>query len=241
VTIAAQLKARIRISLCYRALRFVYRVTVDGHFRSVAVLKLRRSNLLQPANVTCEDRYPRIFRIIRDKLGSSPELRLLSFGCSTGEEVFTLRQYFPNAEIKGIDINPRNIAICMVRLRSRVDERLSFRVGESPAVEETESYDAIFCMAVLRHGGIGGAPRCDHLIRFSDYERIVSDLARCVRVGGYLIMRHSNFRFDDTEVAARFDELLRMPTGQNPTFDRGNCRVEGADYEGVIFCKREPI
>jgi 2-polyprenyl-3-methyl-5-hydroxy-6-metoxy-1,4-benzoquinol methylase len=241
VTIAAQLKARIRSSLCYRALRFVYRVTVDGHFRSVAVLKLRRSNLLQPANKTCEDRYPRIFRIIRDKLGNCPELRLLSFGCSTGEEVFTLRQYFPNAEIKGIDINPRNIAICQRRLRSRRDERLSFQVGDSPVGEETASYDAIFCMAVLRHGGIGAAARCDHLIRFSDYERIVSDLARCVRVGGFLIMRHSNFRFGDTKVATRFDELLSMLRGPTPTFDRGHCRVEGAEYEGVIFYKREPV
>jgi len=43
------------------------------------------------------------------QLGDGAGVRLLSFGCSRGEEVFTLRHYFSTAAIKGIDIDPDNV------------------------------------------------------------------------------------------------------------------------------------
>jgi len=64
--------------------------------------------LFQPYSTTRADRYPVIFRFVRDALGDAPSLRLLSFGCSSGEEVWTLRRYFAAAFIKGIDIDPAN-------------------------------------------------------------------------------------------------------------------------------------
>src|ERR1700689_3241127 len=102
-------KAAPRALGLYRPARAMYRFAVDPRFR--AGLRLQRQhpkNLFQPFANTGADRYPAIFRFARDSLGDGAALRLLSFGCATGEEVFSLRRYFPQSHVKGIDINPRN-------------------------------------------------------------------------------------------------------------------------------------
>ena len=89
----------------------------NPQFRSEYRLKRNGAhNLFQPYGTTFVDRYPRIFTFVKDQLANTAAPRLLSFGCSTGEEVFTLRRYFPQAEIVGIDINPRSIAHCRKQL-----------------------------------------------------------------------------------------------------------------------------
>src|SRR5580658_5426157 len=76
-------------------------------------LRLRRPpNLFQPHNDTAPDRYPEVFALLRERLGDGAERRVLSFGCSTGAETFSLRQYLPAATIIGVDISRGNIADC---------------------------------------------------------------------------------------------------------------------------------
>ena len=72
--------------------------------------------LLQPSPYIVADRYPQFFAHVAGRLAHNPAPRILSFGCSTEDEVFTLRRYFPRAELVGIDINPRAIAKCERRL-----------------------------------------------------------------------------------------------------------------------------
>src|SRR5277367_5474893 len=80
----------------------------------------------QPYYFTLPDRYPWLFGFAATRIGSRPDLRILSFGCSRGEEVFSLRKYFPSAAVKGIDINPRNIARCLARARAENTANLTF-------------------------------------------------------------------------------------------------------------------
>jgi len=166
----------------------------------------------QPFNDTAADRYPRLFQFVQSELGAGNALDILSFGCSTGEEVFTLRRYFPRAAIRGIDINPRNIAICRRRLRAAADAKLSFAIANSTRAEPAAAYDAIFCMTVLCHGDLAlpGIPRCDHLIRFAEFAGVVADFQRCLKPGGLLILAHSNFRLRDASAAAGFDTVLSI-------------------------------
>ncbi len=158
------------------------------------MLRLRRpENLFRYRGFTATNRYPRIFGFIQQQLAAQPDVRLLSFGGSTGAEVFTLRDYFPTAFIKGIDINPRSIATC------------------------------------------------EHLIRFADFERQVTDFARCLKDGGFCVIRHTKFRFADTHVAAGFEPVLQVvrkpPDKTTPLFDRNNCRLMDAVYSDVVFRK----
>lgn len=192
-------------------LRRLYHAVRTAESRSITLLRLTRPpNLFQPYPTTGDDRYPTLFAFVRDRLGDGADRRILSFGCATGEEVFSLRRHFPRATIKGIDINPRNIRRCRQHLaQSGGDPGLSFVRAGSVAGEAPGSYDAVFAMAVFRHGDLGSAPaRCAPLIRFADFEHVVSELADRLKPGGLLVIRHANFRFSDTVVAAGFRRIF---------------------------------
>lgn len=207
--------------------------------------RAKPDNLFQPIRLTRFDRYPRIFSFVKDQLTGVAAPRLLSFGCSTGEEVFTLREYFPQAEIIGIDINPRSITICRRRLARSGDNRIRFELACSGADEPESYYDAIFCMAVLRHGDISGSQpkNCSHLICFDDFEKTVAGLARLLKPGGFLVIRHSNFRFSDTSAAAGFDVVLVVESMKsdevNLLYDRDNQLLVNCGYSDTVFRKRQ--
>jgi SAM-dependent methyltransferase len=240
--------SRARRSLFRRGVRFAYRLATDGDYRSVLLTRLRRpANLFQPYTDTAPDRYPLIFSFAREKLGAQSQARLLSIGCSTGEEVFTLRRYLPLAIIKGLDINPRNIEICKAQLHKSPDTGIEFKAAGSTRDEGAGSYDAIFCLAVLRHGALAasGVQRCDRFIRFEDFESMVADFARCLKVGGLLFIANSNFRFCDTAVFRCFEvalsQLSPVPDPRTPVYDRANQLVRDAAYGDLVFRKlRDP-
>ncbi len=95
---------------------------VDKDFRSILLLQLLNSkNVHQTTSLTYMDRYPTIFSACRYYFDGKQDLKILSYGCSTGEEVLTLRRYFPNAHIIGADINKHSLARCR---KLPVDEKL---------------------------------------------------------------------------------------------------------------------
>lgn len=183
-----------------------------GEQREAAVaLALRPRNLFQPFTTTARDRYPEEMACMRDALADVPPdgLRLLSFGCASGEELLTLHEQFPQARITGIDLNP----LALRTARRRIDEAAAgawirlVRAGDALG-EEPAAYDAVLAFAVLRHGGLNDAPpTCVPMLRFADFERTVEGLCRAVRPGGILAIRHANFRFTDCGVAAGFEPV----------------------------------
>jgi SAM-dependent methyltransferase len=231
-----------------QVLNTLWRVVRDPAFGR----DLLRSKLLRPPGTfqiignTSDDRYPEIFSFINNRLGGATAHRLLSFGCSTGEEVFTLRRYFPRATIEGIDINPYRITACRRQLQRRGgDSQLHFSVAGSTHHLPSQSYDAIFCLAVLRRGELRNGPslRCDHLLRFDDFERAVADFARCLKLGGYLAITFSNFRFRDTTIATTFEVAMQAgPVWMNhmrmPLYGRDNRLLPDTRYSDIVFRKK---
>ena len=204
--------------------------------RQAALLRIRAQRaLFQPFGSTAEDRYPYIFAFLQQALGADAPVRILSFGCSTGEEVTTLRRYFPNATIKGVDISPERIAVCRATVSAT---RTRFEVAETARGERDGAYDAVLAMAVFRHARLEDAElAAKSLLSFDNFEREVGELARAVRVGGYLVIRHANFRFMDTTVAAAFDVAMDAPCVA-PLFDRDGARLPDVAYELAVFRKR---
>lgn len=227
-----------------RAARGLWRLVFDRSYRNLMRLRLLPpTGVFQPFNDTGADRYPKIFGFVQSALGATKEIRILSYGCSTGEEVFSLRSYFPHAVIKGIDINAGNIAVCRRLLKEKPDTAMSFERASSMEAEPAAFYDAIFAIAVLRHGNLGlpGVTRCDHLIRFDEFARVVEDFGRCLKPGGLLVIRHSNFRLSDAPAGIAFETILRVENAKaakkTPIFGPDNLLMAGVEYPDTVFRK----
>ncbi len=216
--------------------------------RERTLRKIRSSfpgRLLQPSPFTKKDRYPEFFAFVADQLRGNQSPRLMSFGCSTGEEVFSLRDYFPNATITGVDINPQSIAECKRKLSAMPQEtKINFVCAPTLETQPAESYDAIFCMAVLRHGTLEAdrPQNCESILSFSQVEYTVEDLSRCLTLGGYLSIWNSHFRFSDLGVASDFEVLLSDERGawaNQPLYGRDNEMLIAPPYCEAIFRKRQ--
>ena len=233
-----------RSAFAVRLARILWRLAVDRSYRNLVWLRfVRPKGAFQPFNDTRANRYPVIFSFVRSRLGDGDDIKILSFGCSTGEEVFSLRDYFPHATIKGIDINPANIAACRRRSNKIRDGAISFEIASSTMEEADASFDAIFCMAVLRHGDLGapGVTRCDHLLRFEDFAKTVADFKRCLKPGGLLIIHHSNFRLSDTPSAGAFETIMRTKHSavpRTPLFGPDHRLLPNDDYPDTVFRKK---
>jgi SAM-dependent methyltransferase len=197
----------------------------------------------QPYPYTLPDRYPWLFDFAAQALEGLESPRLLSFGCSRGDEVFSLRRRLPEAAIKGVDIDPANIAAALARSRALDDHGLSFETASDTRGEPSRHYDAVFCLAVLCHGDltVRRSRRSDPLLRFADFERTVADLARCIKPGGLLLLHTTNFRFADTVAATGFEVVLEAEPEQmapDVLFDRDGRLLPGERYYPVGFRKR---
>ncbi|WP_050750659.1 lasso peptide biosynthesis B2 protein [Paramagnetospirillum magneticum] len=235
-------KSRLRKLPGYALARSCYGIIRYPEERGIALARYGgKRTIFQPYGTTFPDRYPKIFSFVRDRVGDGADIRILSFGCSTGEEVFSLKSWFPAARIRGLDVNSYNVRTCRRRWRrDGRDPRLSFDVADSTAREASESYDAIFAMAIFRHGRLSDdSRRCDPEIRFADFERSVADLARCLKPGGVLVIRYANFRFSDTAVAADFETMQTFPDGPvSPFYGRDNSRLADGSGDDGVFRKK---
>ncbi|HJP69499.1 MAG TPA: class I SAM-dependent methyltransferase [Sphingomicrobium sp.] len=211
-----------------------------GRLAAARQLRFTVPGRFQPYRHTLPDRYPWLFGFARDALGHIAQPRLLSFGCSIGDELESLRGAFPTALIRGVDISPVAIARCRARFGS--DDRISLAVAADTRNEGDGDYDAVFCLAVLCHGDLTrlGAPRSDSLFSFQSFERAVADLARCVRRGGFLFLHAANYRFGDTSTAAQFETVLHAQGDQIATgllYDRENRLIVNGRYSPAGFRK----
>lgn len=217
----AQLKQEIRgwrrsnrseVRLAAEAMSLVWlsvKFCMDASWRSVVWLLLFRSRLLhQSEALTWMDRYPAIFSACRDYFAGQPDLRILSYGCATGEEVLTLRKYFPHAFIVGVEINRHSLRQCR---QLKVDDRIAFMEPNFTRVAEAGPFDAIFCMAVLQRtpdlveekGIVDLTP----IYPFEKFDRKVTELDSWLKSRGLLAIYNSQYLFSDASVSAKYEPL----------------------------------
>lgn len=238
------LKAPLRRFALYRGLRFVWHMATDEVFRRDHWLRLRpERGQFQFRSFTREERYPRIFAFLARELGEGAAPQLLSFGCATGEEVFSLRRHLPRARLKGLDVNAFDLARAEARRVSEGDAQMEFVCAASAEDERAASYDAVLCLAVFQHSVLreGTPASCAEFIRFEDFERVLIGLARCVKPGGLLAIRWANFRFEDAACAEDFEPALTLPehaSVPHPKFGRDNRRLPDEPERHVVWRKR---
>lgn len=130
-----------------------------------------KQGFLQPDHMTKMDRFPIIFESAK-KLIPNPK-RILSFGCSTGEEAQSLRKYFPDAEIVGVDIDYTSVQKAR---KSNTDSNIHFHTD----LGATGSYDLVFCLMVFF---------CmDTPIPYESFSTVLTNLDKRVNKDGFLMI-----------------------------------------------------
>jgi SAM-dependent methyltransferase len=100
------------------------------------------------------------------------EARILDAGCGTGEASWRLAEFFPRAQVLGIDIIDKNLDLARARYAA-LAPRVEF---EHQSIYEIDRPDRTFDLTVCRHV----------LHSIPHAERAIAELARVTRRGGYL-------------------------------------------------------
>jgi hypothetical protein len=221
----------------------IFKFIFNGRIRSeIFYGKIRSHRHHQIYTYTAKDRYPELFGECKKyflDIQSNPSPKLLSFGCSTGEEVFTLGEYMPFASIIGVDINQWCINRCE---KKNVHQKYFFYNRNSKKFDNLNDLDAIFCMAVLQRTENRTSANNSRAIEytFSKFDSEVLVLHHKLKVGGLFIIDEADFSFLDTQCAGNY-EPLQFQNNQilkkRPLFDKNNVKISETQFYYRIFLK----
>lgn len=178
----------------------------------------------QDSGATCLDRHPAIFARVRllveanKTLGVPP--KILSFGCSTGEEVRSLKALGGrpgNWDVHGAEIQSESLR------QARASDPGGTYVSDASGLPKN-SYDAVFAMSVLCRYR---APATD--FPFETFQQVLQLIVDLLRPGGYLVLYNSQYDPRETSVAQRELEAIENDedaggSGFVPKFDKDMTR-----------------
>lgn len=224
-----------RVSMFWKTLD-VKKLFADPVYRSSRWLYLTSSDKQQQVTTYTEaDRYPLLFASVRAVLPTDTPAKILSYGCSTGEEVSSLRRVFPEAELVGTDINP---AALKQAERLHGGERIRYVPSRHPSLRDMGPFDAVFCMAVLQRfpSIMGSLENLSDLYPFEQFSAEVERLHELVKVGGLLVLHLTSYRFADLPLADRYEAVpAEIDRPWNPvSFEPDGTRVRRG-YTDVVF------
>jgi SAM-dependent methyltransferase len=220
------LKSRIKAARKRRApwvhLLDLFRSAISRDGRAVLWTRfIHRASVHQTSPYTREDRYPRLFdAAARLAPGAG---RILSFGCSTGEELLALRRRFPGADIVGAEINPRSRRVARARVRH--DDRIAVVNSR----EVTGVFDLVFALAVLQREPHKiadiGVEDLTPFYSFKQFDAAVRELAEWLRPGALLVVAKAQYRIEDSSVADQLEAIPHSTSAHWLVFGRDGRRL----------------
>jgi hypothetical protein len=239
-------KLKYSKSILYRQ---IYKILVIGKitlsfftissYRNQTISRIRyKKHFHQISHFTLENRYPDLFEICCDYMKEHKSPYILSFGCSTGEEVSSLGDYMPKVLIVGTDISKWCIKEC---IKKHKDSRFIFLHSKSKKFEKTKNFNAIFCLAVFQHTH-NREEFVNTAIKycFSQFDQQVILLDQKLRVGGLLFIDNCDFNFQETLVSKNYSPL-KCKTNKilrdRPLFSKCNNKISGGTFIYRVFIK----
>jgi SAM-dependent methyltransferase len=172
---------------------------------------------VQAETWTSNNRYPGVFRTLQGRIAQKMgvglghgRLKVLSFGCSTGSELSSLRCYFPEALLYGCDVNTAALHSAVDALL--MDEAVIFE-STPENIKNHGPFDVILAMSVLcRFPESKTRTLLDlsTIYPFEDFNRTIRVLSDNLRTGGILCLYNTNHDFARCDVAAQF-RAVRSP------------------------------
>lgn len=200
---------------------------------------LAREQQFQDSTFTRYYRYPRLFEQFSIYFRHHPAPKILSFGCSTGEEVFTLLDCVPQAAITGIDINSWCIRQCN---RKNKSDTISFGLRNSKKFDELADLDTIFCMAVFQHTENRKKETLHTTkITFKSFEKELALLDQKLRVGGLFFIDQCDFDLKETILYSNYAPLkfeANRIKRALPLYNRENKRIAETRNFHRVFVKQ---
>lgn len=210
-------------------------------YRSELITGFRyRNEIIQQSTATRINRYPRLFEIAASELEHIDEPRILSFGCSTGEEAISIYTRIPSARIIGVDINQRAIRIARKKAK-RIN--LKFYHYRDKRWKAEGPYDCIFALAVFQKTIHRDQSQAEVLksFYFDKFEQMIGELNDHLKPGGILVLDHADYSFQDLAISRQYsiskqDEPI---TRKRPILS-GENKKEGPSPGYRVFIKDPP-
>lgn len=242
-TLLSSLRTGLRAVPPFQAAMQTLRYFANADIRALRQMQRRHAHqILQPYPTTFQDRYPEVFTALSAHLWDIPEPVILSYGCSDGSEVRSLRRWFPRARIVGLDPNGQMIRQARAHLALHPDPNITYIEASSPTALGGLRFDAILAMAVFRHGRLEReAPEsCTGTLPFARFASAISALDKHLRPGGWLSVWNAHFRFADTAIAHAYEPRSLTFSRDDPMtllYGFDNRRIDGVRYSDVMFRK----
>ena len=216
----------------------VARLLVSGEGRGVLWTRIRKGDEVhQTTPHTAEERYPELFGLAARLAPNAA--RILSFGCSTGEELVSIRRRFPEAEIVGAEINSRS--------RRLARKRLAHDPGAVILAPDAlvGSFDLIFALSVFQREphkiAEMGVQHLSLHYPFQRFDAAVSRLVEQLRPGGLLCVINAQYRVEDSSIAETLEPVPDAPLMDPPLFAPDGRRLEAPEARTIFrMVERKP-
>lgn len=195
----------------------------------------------QDVSLSFPDRYAALFGLTQRLLAGRSALRILSYGCAAGEEVVSLRGYFPEAVLVGAEINPVLLRACR---QLPADAQRHFVESTPERIAAHGPYDAIFAMAVFTRRpheiDARGMTNIAAHYPFAHFADGIRMLAEQLAPGGLLIVEHALYRVEDaiTDLPLEPVVIAGNARAKHARFDRDGNRIEPNPQISRIFRRR---
>jgi hypothetical protein len=201
---------------------------------------------MQISRCTKPNRYPRIFQICAELVRTAgfAHPRVLSYGCSTGEEVHTLAtKHFPDGEIIGLDVSAE--AINQARETYFNLPSVRFDISDESVLRRIGPFSIVFAMSVLcRWPESRSLDNIKDMFPFSLFDRQVQLLDSVVQDGGFLVIYNASYGFLQTKVSLNYDVVLHpgiKDSGFVKRFQKDGKVVTGPPPSDCIYRKRAAV
>jgi hypothetical protein len=180
----------------------------------------------QKSTTTKYNRYPTIFSAMSKIFKNKMNVKILSFGCSYGDEVDTLSEmYFPDAEIHGVDIDPEII-------KHNNNKKNNNKKIKYYTIPPNVKYHIIFAMSVLCKWPETNDPTAYPV---TDFDAVLNDLDKYLEVNSYLVIYNSKYIFTESPIAKYYEPITISDKNINTGFVRKYHR-DGSRSDYYPYC-----